>query len=121
MIVLQLINHWWTTGSFPDEKLKANIASIYKKGNPRSQANYRPISLLDSIYKIYAALIQRRLAKAMDHEIDNNQYGFRANRSTTIPLGCVMRILEKAEATKDPVFITFWTGKKHLTESNKTN
>ena len=60
--VLQLISKWWTTGTFPAEKLKALIASIYKKGDPKDQGNYRPISLLDSLYKVYASLLQTRIA-----------------------------------------------------------
>lgn len=35
--VLDLLNQWWNGQQFPINKLKADIASIYKKGNP----NYR--------------------------------------------------------------------------------
>lgn len=51
MIVLNICNYWWENGTFPNEKLKAYVASIYKKGNPKNPANYRPISLLNTIYK----------------------------------------------------------------------
>jgi len=50
--ILTLLNNWWRNIRFPMEKMKANIASIYKKGNPKSQENYRPISRLSSIYNI---------------------------------------------------------------------
>ena len=43
--IQEVINVWWNEGNFPEDKLKANIASIYKKGNPKMQENYRPISL----------------------------------------------------------------------------
>jgi len=105
--VLRLINFWWENGSFPEDKLRAYIASIYKKGDPKLQENYRPISLLCSIYKIYAALIQTRLAEAVDGDLQQTQYGFRKSRSTVIPLACVRRILERAEASQDPCFLVF--------------
>ena len=47
--LLKMINEWWETGTFPREGLKALTASIYKKGDPKNQENYRPISLLNSL------------------------------------------------------------------------
>lgn len=105
--VRELINIWWNDGTFPEDKLRANIASIYKKGNPKLQENYRPIFLLNSIYKLYASFLQRRLAKAIDPDLLNTQYGFRAGRSTSTPVACVRRVLDRAEATKMPIFVTF--------------
>ena len=87
--VLNLINHWWNRSVFPEDKLTAYIASIYKKGDPKKQENYRPISLLCSVYKIYAALLQRRLASALDDDISKTQFGFRQGKSTSILLGHV--------------------------------
>ena len=60
--VLNLVNFWFEQGVFPQDKLKAYVASLYKKGDPKKQENYCPISLLNSIYKIYAGMLQARLA-----------------------------------------------------------
>ena len=57
----ELLNKWWTTGIIPDNVTIARVVSLYKKGDPDKQENYRPISLLDSFYKILAAGLQRRL------------------------------------------------------------
>ncbi len=73
--ILELINAWWNTDNIPEEKLQAYVASIYKKGDTLKPDNYRPISLLNSIYKIYAGMIQTRLAKAMDSDIAQTQFG----------------------------------------------
>jgi retron-type reverse transcriptase len=105
--VLTVCNGWWGSGDFPKEKLKAFVASIYKKGDPLKTSNYRPISLLSVIYKTYASLIQKRLAEAIDDDIQNTQYGFRKARSTSHPLACVRRLLERAEASKNPMCFTF--------------
>ena len=64
-LFLSTINIWWATGDFPNNKLKAHTASIYKKGDPKNQENYRPISLLNSCYKIYASLLQTRIANTI--------------------------------------------------------
>ena len=105
--VLGLINQWWNKGIFPYDKLQAYIASIYKKGDPKKQENYRPISLLNSIYKIYAALLQTRIANTIDRDLQKTQYGFRKSRSTVIPLACIRRILERAEAAAEELHIVF--------------
>ncbi len=105
--VLLLINKWWAEAKFPEDKLQAYIASIYKKGDPKKQENYRPISLLTSIYKVYTALLQIRIAKAIDDDIFETQFGFRKAKSTSNPIGCIKRILERAEGTKHPIFLVF--------------
>ena len=69
------------------DKLQAYIASIYKKGDPKLQSNYRPISLLSSIYKFHVALIHKRLVDAMDNDITTRQYGFRMRCNTVGPYG----------------------------------
>ena len=38
----------------PKDIMLARVVSLYKKGDPEKQENYRPISLLSSFYKIFA-------------------------------------------------------------------
>ncbi len=71
---LILINKWWREGVFPEDKLQAYVATIYKKGDPKKQENYRPISLLTSIYKVYTSLLQKRIADAVDDDIFETQW-----------------------------------------------
>ena len=54
-------NEW-----FPETMEEANVVTLYKKGNVEDPANYRPISLLQTIYKIYAGIIKNRLADGLD-------------------------------------------------------
>ena len=58
--LLKLLNRWWEEEQTPNDLTKANVASIYKKGNTDQQENYRPISLLKSIYKLYAVVMVLR-------------------------------------------------------------
>ena len=52
------------------------IVALYKKNNPRKPENYRPITLLDTMYKIYTRLIANRLSKAVEPYLRNTQFGF---------------------------------------------
>ena len=57
------------------------ISPIYKKKDPDNIANYRPITLLNTDYKIYMKVISMRLADAAPDIIHPDQAGFLKNRS----------------------------------------
>lgn len=46
----------------PSNWKDSNTVLIYKKGDPNSPCNWRPICLQQAIYKIYAAVLAKRLA-----------------------------------------------------------
>jgi len=80
-----LINLSFTTGEFPDY-LKTSITKPqYKKGSKSEVGNYRPISILSNISKIFEKAIFKRMQNflEMTNIITNNQNGFRTNKSTT--------------------------------------
>ena len=79
---VELINDWWHKETIPTEVLQARVVLIFKKGDKADLANYRPISLLNSIYKLYTALIQKRLADKLDQHLQITQFGFRKKRGT---------------------------------------
>ena len=53
---------------------------IYKKGEIDSIANYRPITLLNTDYKIIAKVYANRLKKIIQQVVGENQRGFIPNR-----------------------------------------
>ena len=52
-----IINQMLNTGIFPDKLKIAKIKPLYKKGDKSNFNNYRPISLLPSISKIFEKVI----------------------------------------------------------------
>ena len=56
-----------------------------KKGDETSVSNYRPISILPDISKIFERVMYRRVLRFFEkhHILCANQFGFRRNRSTT--------------------------------------
>ena len=69
------------------------------KGNPSDLGNYRPISLLNTMYKIIAGVIQNRLAGKLDKHLQRTQYGFRKQKGTADAIHCIRRIIDKGEST----------------------
>ena len=57
--ILEIINKWWREEHIHEEILEARIVMILKKGDTSDLSNYRPIALLNSLYKIVASIIQQ--------------------------------------------------------------
>jgi len=104
--LLKLLNQWWSCESIPDEHLLAQVVSIFKKGNTDQISNYRPISLLNIIYKLFAAILQKRLADQIDPFVSESQFGFRKQRDTTQALYIARRLQDIAEQSGENVILT---------------
>ena len=79
-----IINQCLTTGIFPDKLKIGEIIPVYKEGNNKLIDNYRPISLLPTISRIFETAIYSQLYEYIKHHhiINDSQYGFRKAHST---------------------------------------
>jgi hypothetical protein len=88
----------------PEQWKVAKIIPLHKKGNKHDVANYRPISNLCSVSKVFEKLIQKRLEKiGEDNNVDitgEQQHGFKKNRST-ITAGLTIQSLISREMDED--------------------
>ena len=72
---------------FPDSWKKASVVMIPKPlKDPKSPSNHRPISLLNSLSKIFERLLLTRLNVFTAPLIRPEQFGFRHHHSTTLQL-----------------------------------
>lgn len=63
--------------------MDANIVTLYKNKGDRSDCNnYRGISLLSAVGKLFARVVLKRLQVLADRVYPESQCGFRVNRST---------------------------------------
>ena len=69
---------------FPKELKMAKVIPVYKSGSTMELNNYRPISVLNTFYKVFKRLMYDRLAKFLDkyNILYQNQVGFRQGHST---------------------------------------
>lgn len=83
-----IYNLSFTMGEFPNHMKIAKITPIYKNGDKHQFSNYRPISVLSQFSKILEKLFTTRLDNFIEkyNILNDNQYGFRSNRSTTLAL-----------------------------------
>ena len=77
-----------TTGKFPDSWKIARITPIPKVHSPSSSSEYRPISVLPVLSKLFEKILYHRVYSYLtEHNlIDKRQYGFRENRSTELAI-----------------------------------
>ena len=118
-IVLKIMNIWWKNEHIDKEYLRATVCLIYKKGSTAALENYRPISLLNSLYKIYAAIIQKGLAEQLDPFLQKTQFGFRKDRSTGDAIHMVRRAAEHGEQTKTQTHMVLLDWEKAFDKINR--
>ena len=82
----------------PDPWKQAKICAIFKKGNKKVAANYRPVSLTAIICKLMESLIRNHIIKFMqDNKLfSSKQYGFISGRSTSLQLLTMLEEWTKA-------------------------
>ena len=76
------------SGVYPQKLKTAKVIPIYKKGDPTQVSNYRPISILNTINKIFEKILHSRLTKFIKdfNILYKYQFGFRENHSTELAL-----------------------------------
>ncbi len=114
MIIHQMLN----TGIFPDKLKISKVIPIHKKEDETLFTNYRPISLLPTISKIFEKVIFKQLYRFFQEKkmLYNAQYGFLTENSTEFAsLELIDRVIVEMDKEHTPINIfldlskTFYT------------
>ena len=103
-----IINQSIQTGIFPNKLKLARVLPIYKKNDNMILDNYRPVSVLPSISKVFEKVIYNQLYQYFDDNklFHNSQYGFRSKHSTELAtLELLDRIIVKMDQNDIPLNI----------------
>ncbi|XP_045774255.1 uncharacterized protein LOC123873453 [Maniola jurtina] len=68
--------------SVPHQWVESHITLLYKKGDPKDVQNYRPISLMCSLYKLFSSCLLSKISDQIDLNQPKEQAGFRKGFST---------------------------------------
>ena len=81
-----IINQSLMTGIFPESLKIAKISPIFKKEDPHLTDNYRPISLLPVISKVFEKIAFKQVYEYFNKNklLYKSQYGFRKKHSTEL-------------------------------------
>ena len=84
-VICKLINMSISSGVFPSLLKKAKVIPLHKGGDSTICSNYRPISILHILSKIFEKAAHIQLVKYLESNniLCNEQFGFRRNCTTT--------------------------------------
>jgi hypothetical protein len=98
-ILCNLINQSLQSCEFPSELKQAILTPIFKKGDSTNKVNYRPISILPSVSKVFEKILHSQLSSFSEKSIFSKFLcGFRKGHSTQHAL---FRLLHSWQANLD--------------------
>ena len=80
--LINCINDWLTEWLFPDSLKRANTTPVHKKNNSLDKENYRPVSILSLLSKVYKRAIFNKLSEYLQNFLNKILCGFRKAKST---------------------------------------
>ncbi|CAB3240548.1 unnamed protein product [Arctia plantaginis] len=90
------------------------VVLVFKKGDKTRLKNFRPISLLSHVYKLFSRVITNRLAQRLDEFQPPEQAGFRSGYGTIDHIHTVRQIIQKTEEYNQPLCLAFVDYEKAL-------
>ena len=106
-----IINQCLLTGIFPDLLKIAKVKPLFKRGDACQLNNYRPISLLPTISKVFESVIYSQLYTYFSENnlLIEQQYGFMAQHSTELAsvklVDNIIKQMDSVHDVKTPVTI----------------
>ena len=81
--LLRVYDDLATRTNLPDSFAEGRIILLYKKRDTTLAKNYRPITLLNTDYKLLTKTLMRRMTKAVESFVSPSQFGFLPHRQTS--------------------------------------
>ena len=103
--LLQIMKSAWQAGAIPRDWKDAVVVPIPKKGDLKDCDNWRGISLLDVVGKVFARVIQERLQQLAEEILPDSQCGFWRGRGCTDMIYAVRQLVEKCCEHDDCLFL----------------
>ena len=102
----EIFNKCLKESCFPDCWKVSSVVSVFKKVERSTAKNYRPVSLLSVVRKVFEKLVNNRVVDHLEKcgLFSDFQYGFRSSRSTadllTVVSDRTTRAFNRSEATR---------------------
>ena len=83
-----IFNCCLTTGTFPDDWKLGKVTPIFKQGDRSDMNNYRPISVISAVAKVFERIVYNQLSSYLSEKniLSQCQSGFRSFHSTVTAL-----------------------------------
>ena len=103
-VLLKLFNAIFTIGKMPNSWSTALVTSIYKKGCRRDPTNYRPISVLPAVARLFSSVIREKIETFLtaEQKMSTNQIGNKKGHRTADHIATLMTIMQKKKLKRKP-------------------
>ena len=61
-VLYNVFNRSLEVGEFPSDMKLANVRSVHKKGSQYDKGNYRPVSILPNLSKVFERCLQKQIS-----------------------------------------------------------
>ena len=92
----EIYNTSLISGTFPDLWKAARVVPVHKSGDKTQVTNYRPISILSTVAKVFEALLCPYVQHYFDKYLMEMQHGFVKSRGTTTNLTSFIEMLSRS-------------------------
>ena len=92
---LKIFNVILKTGIYPSTWKNSYIIPIHKSGDKTDPSNYRGVSLISCLPKIFNAILNNRLCDIIETKLSKTQFGFRENHRTSDSIFVLKSLLNK--------------------------
>ena len=97
----------WVEERVPSDSTKQITIPIFKNGSRSNCNNFRGITLLCSVYKVFARALLNRMKPFVEEQLSEYQCGFQAKRGCCDQLFSTKMVMQRAREFNVPVFICF--------------
>ena len=120
-LVFDSIKHGFKEKTLSSEQKRGVIRLIPKKDKDLTNVkNWRPISLLNTDYKIIAHILATRLQHVLPTVISKDQSGYLKNRNISINIRSIFDIIDMIESQNSSVLLAFLDFEKAFDKINWT-
>ena len=95
-IFTDIINSSIRNCTYPEELKLAEVTPLFKKADPFDKVNYRPVSLLSHVSKVYERIIFNQISTYFEAYFSNFLTGFRKNHNTQHSLLKMLELWKEA-------------------------
>jgi len=106
-ILLPLFQDIWQTETFPKEWKEGIIVKVPKEGDLSQCRNWRGVTLLAVISKIFNKVILERIKNSLEMGLQKEQAGFHQNRSRIDQINTLRVIIEQSVEFQSPLYMLF--------------
>lgn len=104
-----IFNAILSSGYFPDTWMDGVLIPVFKKGDVSSARNYRGITLVSCMSKLFTTILNKRIEMfcAENDKISDAQFGFKKGHSTVDAMFILLSTIQKHLIEKQRLYVCF--------------